>query len=589
MSRKVILVVLALAVLVVLALGGAARAQAPAAKPPPKSDDPCAGVPSIGVGLSSPKTACDAATGAAKTVDKATRAAGAVAKDVAEKGPVGAAASAAGDQVMAGVTAWVADAAGWFVRTIGDAIDKSTTPAVDSGWFRDYYGQMAQLGALLAIPMIVAVVLQALLRQDWTLLGRAAVMYIPLAFLLTGMAILVTQALLAATDEMSAWASQGTGSNAGEFLSDVAGTFKKYGGTGAATSGPAGAAIPLFAIFVLALVTVVGAFAVWLELILREASIYAVVAFLPIFFVAMIWPRGGAIARRGVEILIALILSKFVLVVIFALAVAGLGQSRGDDAFGGALAGAALLVLAAFSPWVLFRLIPLVEHGAMSAAARQRGALKSGASTAMAPAQAMGQQMGRMWGPARAGAAGGASGGGGGGALVGGGGLAAAGGGAGAAVLGAGAAANGALGALQRGQGSVADRAGAQTETVAGANGGSGPSEPDGPARPPAGGVGGGPPAAQSPAGGSAGPPPPVAPSPRPPTGPPPGGGGSGGDPARSVRPVHGGRPDAGRPSAPAGPGPSQRPPGVGGAPPPRQRPGGSGRSSGPPRPPKGL
>jgi len=575
MSRKVILVVLALAVLVVLALGGAARAQAPAAKPPPKSDDPCAGVPSIGVGLSSPKTACNAATGAAKTVDKATRAAGAVAKDVAEKGAVGAAASAAGDQVMAGVTAWVADAAGWFVRTIGDAIDKSTTPAVDSGWFRDYYGQMAQLGALLAIPMIVAVVLQALLRQDWTLLGRAAVMYIPLAFLLTGMAILVTQALLAATDEMSAWASQGTGSNAGEFLSDVAGTFKKYGGTGAATSGPAGAAIPLFAIFVLALVTVVGAFTVWLELVLREASIYAVVAFLPIFFVAMIWPRGGAIARRGVEILIALILSKFVLVVIFALAVAGLG--RGEDAFGGALAGAALLVLAAFSPWVLFRLIPLVEHGAMSAAGGQRGALKSGAATALAPAQAMGHQIGRMWGPARAGAGGGASGGGGGGALAGGGGFAAAGGGACVAALGAGAAANG---ALQRGQGAVTDRAGAQTETVGGANGGSSPAEADGPARPPAGGVGGGPPA-QSPGGGSAGPAPPVPP--------PPGGGGSGGGPARSVRPVHGGRPDAGQRSAPAGPGRSQRAPGVGAAPPPRQRPGGSGHSSGPPRPQRGL
>ena len=572
---------LALAVAALVVPAGAAG-QAPA----PKPDDPCDAAP----GLVS-KVGCqtgNAVAGAADKIDGATRAAGAVAKDVAEKGAVGAAASAAGDQVMAGVTAWVADAAGWFVRTIGDAIDKSTTPAVDSGWFRDYYGQMAQLGALLAIPMIVAVVLQALLRQDWTLLGRAAVMYIPLAFLLTGMAILVTQALLAATDEMSAWASQGTGSNAGEFLSDVAGTFKKYGGTGAATSGPAGAAIPLFAIFVLALVTVVGAFAVWLELILREASIYAVVAFLPIFFVAMIWPRGGAIARRGVEILIALILSKFVLVVIFALAVAGLGQSRGEDAFGGALAGAALLVLAAFSPWVLFRLIPLVEHGAMSAAGGQRAALKCGAASAMQPAQAMRQQANRMWGGA--GGGGGASGGGGGGGLGSSGGLAAAGGGAGAAAGGAGAVATGALGAMQRGQGALSDRAGAQTETVAGANGSSGAGESDGPARPPASGGGARPLSAQSPGGG---PGPPPAP-PRPPAaassgGGGAGGGGGGGSPPRPARPVHGGRPDAGRPSAPAAPVPSQRPPGVGTPPSPRQRPGGSGRASGPPRPPREL
>ena len=125
--RRATLVAVALALVVV---PGAAVAQAPAPKSAPKSDD-CAGVPSTGGTLANPKKLCDAATGAAKTVDKATRAAGAVAKDVAEKGPVGAAASAAGDQVMAGVTAWVADAAGWFVRTIGDAIDKSTTPAVD--------------------------------------------------------------------------------------------------------------------------------------------------------------------------------------------------------------------------------------------------------------------------------------------------------------------------------------------------------------------------------------------------------------------------------------------------------------------------
>ena len=94
-------VVLALAVAALVVPAGAAG-QAPA----PKPDDPCDAAP----GLVS-KVGCqtgNAVAGAADKIDGATRAAGAVAKDVAEKGAVGAAASAAGDQVMAGVTAWVA-------------------------------------------------------------------------------------------------------------------------------------------------------------------------------------------------------------------------------------------------------------------------------------------------------------------------------------------------------------------------------------------------------------------------------------------------------------------------------------------------
>ena len=46
------------------------------------------------------------------------------------------------------------------------------------------------------------------------------------------------------------------------------------------------------------------------------------------------------------------------------LAAAGLGQSRADDAFQGVLAGAALMMLAAFSPLALLRLIPLAESAA---------------------------------------------------------------------------------------------------------------------------------------------------------------------------------------------------------------------------------
>ena len=527
------------------------------------STDKCASVPDVPVGpLTSAKGACKVAKGGADAVKDTAKGAAAVAKDVADKGPVGAAAGAAGDEIMKGVTAWVANAAAWFVKEIVEAIDKTTNPQLDSGWFLDHYKRMASLAALLAVPMIVAVVLQALVRQDWTLLMRSVLMYMPLAFLLTGMALLVTQQLLVATDEMSAWMTQSIGRDGRDFVVDAGGFFAKMG----AKSGSA--ATPLFAIFIAAFVTVVGALVVWLELLLREASIYVVVAFLPVFFVAMIWASGGRIARRGVEILLALILSKFVLVTIFALAAAGLGQSRADEAFAGALAGAALLLLAAFSPWVLFRLVPLAEHG-MRAASGQRAALAGAASSALpgsaGAASAMRGQMTKQWGAGGAGKGAGAA-----GAAGGSGAMAA------AAPVAAGAVA---IGAGQQAVDAVRNRADTQTSGAAGSGAGGGGDRGSGggdsggadnsPPRPPGGGSPGAAPPS-SPGGGSPEPGP-APPSPRSfPRGAPP------------PPPAGGARASASAP--PAGPGASSPPSPRGPVRPPGPRP-----STGPPRPPRGL
>src|SRR5690606_18284091 len=128
--------------------------------------------------------------------------------------------------------------------------------------------------------------------------------------------------------------------------------------------------LPLFAVFLGALVAAAGAFFVWIELLIRSAAIYVAVLFLPFTFVAMTWPAPSRWCRRLIEVLIAIILSKFVIVAIMALAAAGLGQSRADDAFQGVLAGAALMLLAAFSPFALLKLIPLAEAAVHSAGAR---------------------------------------------------------------------------------------------------------------------------------------------------------------------------------------------------------------------------
>ena len=94
--------------------------------------------------------------------------------------------------------------------------------------------------------------------------------------------------------------------------------------------------IPLFGVFLGAIVLAIGAFVLWLEMIIRDAAIYICVFFLPLTFVAMIWPATSRWARRLVELLVAIILAKFVIVAILSLATAAITNTSvangdGDD------------------------------------------------------------------------------------------------------------------------------------------------------------------------------------------------------------------------------------------------------------------
>jgi hypothetical protein len=126
-----------------------------------------------------------------------------------------------------------------------------------------------------------------------------------------------------------------------------------------------------FVTFLIALLAAAGGLILWLELLIREAAVYVVVMMLPLVFAAMVWPARRVWAIRAVEVLVALILAKFAIVSILALAAAALGHS-GGSVIVRALAGLVLVMLGAFAPWVLLRLLPLAEV-ASAAAGHVRG------------------------------------------------------------------------------------------------------------------------------------------------------------------------------------------------------------------------
>ncbi len=140
--------------------------------------------------------------------------------------------------------------------------------------------------------------------------------------------------------------------------------FDSVAGTLSETTGATASAAPSFALFFGALLLIVGAFFVWLELLVRSAAVTAAVFFLPMILAGLVWPSALRWTKRLIEILVALILSKFVIVAVISLATAALADP-GHGGFGTVMGAAALMLMAAFSPFAVLKLFPMVEGAAI--------------------------------------------------------------------------------------------------------------------------------------------------------------------------------------------------------------------------------
>jgi hypothetical protein len=264
------------------------------------------------------------------------------------------------DTVFSALAAWVVSGATWLLDQVGAVISATTPVDVSSGWFGAHYAVIAALAGAVMLPMLLAGIIQSVYRQDFTQLLRSALVHLPLAVLLTAVMVQLVQLALAATDALSSTVASG---------SDLSGALTQLVSDLSTVSTDAG--VPAFVVMLGALLVALGAFVLWLELLVRASAIYVAVLFLPLALASLVWPAISHWCRRLVDTLVALILSKFVIVAILSLAV---GEIASGSGFASVLGGGALLVLATFTPFTLLRLVPMVEAGAVHQleGARQR-------------------------------------------------------------------------------------------------------------------------------------------------------------------------------------------------------------------------
>ena len=364
-----LLLVIGLALLSVLVVAPAALAQQAPTSPtstttPPQTTqqtEKCAGVQTPIA-----RQICEAGAGAGRSVGNALTG--------AATGVV----SAAGDSALRSFTAAVSAAGQWFLQKVGGLINGSTSPnVVNANWFGSQYRVMLALAVVISLPILLVSVAQAIVRVDAMQAIRSAFVYLPIAAIFSAVGPALAQILIDSSDWMSTAISHNAAENAQRFMTD---TGSWLGAIGAGTVNPAA---PVFGVLLGAIVVVLGAFSIWLELLLRSAAIYVAVLFLPLAFAAMVWPTAGRWCRRLIEFLIAIIFAKVFIVAIIDMAAAGLAGGGLADKFEGVLAGGALLLMAAFTPIALLRLIPLAE-AAVVTAGQQRAALRQATQGATA-------------------------------------------------------------------------------------------------------------------------------------------------------------------------------------------------------------
>jgi hypothetical protein len=287
-------------------------------------------------------------------------------------------AETAGDSALRSFTAAVAAAGKFFLEKVGGLIHGTTSPdVVNADWFASQYRVMLALAVVIALPILLVSVAQSIVRADGMQAIRSAFVFLPLAAILSAVGPALVQILINVSDWMSAALGGNAAGDAQKFMTDAGSALA---GLGAGTLNPAA---PVFGVLLGALIVTLGALSIWLELLLRAAAIYISVLFLPLALAAMIWPAGWRWCRRLIEFLIAIIFAKVFIVAIINLAAAGLARGGLGDKFEGVLAGGALLLMAAFTPIALLKLIPLAE-AAVVTAGHQRAALRQATQGATA-------------------------------------------------------------------------------------------------------------------------------------------------------------------------------------------------------------
>ncbi|MCI1659691.1 MAG: conjugal transfer protein TrbL [Bifidobacterium psychraerophilum] len=254
------------------------------------------------------------------------------------------------------LAAAMGEAASWLFQAVWTVFDTTTLVDVTRPEYVKVYNLIFGIGATLMLLFFLLQLITGLIRRDPGALSRAA---LGLARSVLGSFLVITLVGLALqiTDQLSTGIIQAAGETTKSMGDKIAALVAGLGGLTMASPG-VGAILIIF----LAGLAIASAAIVWLSLLIRKALLLVAVVLAPLAFSGSSWDAAKGWIGKWAMFVLALILSKLVLVVIFLVAVTQVSAPISTDlaSVSDPLAGIVLMALAGFSPYMVYRFLSFV-------------------------------------------------------------------------------------------------------------------------------------------------------------------------------------------------------------------------------------
>lgn len=255
---------------------------------------------------------------------------------------------------------WLAQAMGgaaaWLFEAVWAVFDTTTLVDVTDEGYVGVYNILFGVAVFMVLIFFCLQLITGLIRRDPTALTRAA-LGAAKSILGSFVAIGLTGLLLEITDQLAVGIVQATG-NTMESIGDRI-TLLAAGFAGINIAAPGvGAIVTIF----LAGLAISAAAIVWFSLLIRKALLLVAIVFAPIALAGFSWDATKGWFGKWATFVIALILSKLVLVVIFLVAITQVSAPIELDlaSISDPIAGVVLMFIAAFAPYMTYKFVTFI-------------------------------------------------------------------------------------------------------------------------------------------------------------------------------------------------------------------------------------
>lgn len=283
---------------------------------------------------------------------------------------------------------WLAQAMGgaaaWLFEAVWAVFDTTTLVDVTDEGYVGVYNILFGVAVFVVLIFFCLQLITGLIHRDPTALTRAA-LGAAKSILGSFVAIGLTGLLLEITDQLAVGIVQATG-NTMESIGDRI-TLLAAGFAGINIAAPGvGAIVTIF----LAGLAISAAAIVWFSLLIRKALLLVAIVFAPIALAGFSWDATKGWFGKWATFVIALILSKLVLVVIFLVAIAQVSAPIELDlaSISDPIAGVVLMFIAAFAPYMTYKFVTFIGfdmYHSMSAEQEAKSALNRPVPVPSAP------------------------------------------------------------------------------------------------------------------------------------------------------------------------------------------------------------